>query len=364
MILHAIITILIFVGVLFVLVLAHEWGHFFAARRFGVKVHEFGFGFPPKIFGRVSKKSGTEYTANWIPLGGFVRLKGEDGANREDKDSFAHKPIWARLIILVAGVAMNFVVGYALFVGVYMYGVEQPSMLAGAGAQIQNERPVILEVVKESPAARAGLMPRDELVAVAGMPVAHAQQVYDYLKSHPQSEIIFQVRRGGGEIKNFSATQADLGGGVRGIGVRMTDLSFQKYSVESAAQLAARDTWYTSTMIFKALGSLIKTLFNTGTIEQGVSGPVGIAVITGEVARTGVSPLLQLMAILSINLGVLNLMPFPALDGGRALFVVLQQFFGKRLKNSVEQAAHLIGFALLMVFVLFVTIRDVVHLIQ
>ena len=363
MFLHALITALIFIGVLFVLVIAHEWGHFFSARRFGVKVHEFGFGFPPKIWGRKSKKSGTEYTFNWIPLGGFVRLKGEDGADKNDTDSFGHKPMWQRLIILFAGVAMNFVVGYLLFVGVYMYGVELPTQLAEPGAQISNERPLIAEVLKDSPAGHAGFKPGDELISVGGTRVAHTQEAYDYLKAHPKGAIAFEVRRAE-TVVPLSAEAIDLPEGVHGIGVRMTDVSLQKYSVGGALRIAAKDTWYTSGMIFKALGTLVKTLFNTGTIEQGVSGPVGIAIITGEVARTGLSPLLQLMAVLSINLGVLNMMPFPALDGGRALFVVLQQLFGKRLKTEVEQVAHLVGFGLLMALVIVVTVRDLFHLVK
>src|SRR3989338_11032892 len=144
------VSVLSFVAVLFVLVLVHEWGHFFAARRFGVRVYEFGFGFPPRI--KAWMRHGTEYTANWIPLGGFVRLKGEDGSDANDIDSFAHKKAWQRLVILLAGVAMNFILGYFIYVGLFTNGVEMPVIGAQQGAVIENRRVLIGDVLKGSPA--------------------------------------------------------------------------------------------------------------------------------------------------------------------------------------------------------------------
>ncbi len=363
MFLHALVTALIFIGVLFVLVIAHEWGHFFVARRCGVKVHEFGFGFPPRIAAWKSKKSGTEYTANWIPLGGFVRLKGEDGSEKNDVDSFGHKPMWQRLAILFAGVFMNFVVGFLLFTIVYLRGMDAPVAFAGVGAQLSNQRAIVTDALVGSPAGAAGVLAGDQIVAINGVTISAAADAVTNLKLHGADEIIVTVARGA-EKKELHMRAVDLPEGVHGIGVRMTDMAFQKYPVGAAVHIAALDTAGTATMIFRALGDLIKTLFKSGKVGADVAGPVGIAQITGQVARTGITPLLQLMAILSINLGVLNVLPFPALDGGRALFVVLQKFFGKRMKDGVEQAAHLIGFALLMALVIVVTVRDVIHLVK
>ncbi len=362
MILSALFSIAVFVAVLFVLVIVHEWGHFFTARRFGVRVYEFGFGFPPKIC-KIFHKNGTDFTANWIPLGGFVRLKGEDGSDAHDADSFANKAMWKRLVILFAGVAMNFVLGFVIFFGLFAHGSEMATADAGAGAVFSNERIVIGAVIAGSPAARAGFLRGDEVAVINDISISHAEQVPQIVKAHAGQPLNITVRRSGSE-KKMTATPVELQPGMVAIGLQVFDVAFVRYPVVAALKQAGRTTGEISQLIFKTLGTIVSKLVRHGQLEQGVSGPVGIAAVTGTVARAGWTPLLQLTAMLSINLGILNALPIPSLDGGRALFVVLEKITRRKMRADIERVAHIVGFVLLMALVIVVTYRDILGLIK
>jgi len=367
MILSILFSIVSFVAVLFVLVIAHEWGHFFVARRFGVRVYVFGFGFPPKI-AKIFHKNGTDYTANWIPLGGFVRLKGEDGSDAKDTDSFAHKKVWQRLAILLAGVVMNFALGYAIFFGLNLYGVDAQMFGNETGAQISNQRVVIGSIMKGGPAERAGLQMGDVIESVGGDEEAPGKivgthQFREFVGAHAKKELAVSVVREG-MVQKISITPEEIQPGVVGIGVSIADIARVKYPFVAAAKKAGADTIDISLLIFKTLGTIVQKLVQDGELQQGVSGPVGIAVVTGQVAKSGAAPLLQLMAMLSINLGVLNVLPIPSLDGGRALFVILEKIVRRKVRADIEQYSHVIGFALLMLLVIAVTFRDVMALVK
>ncbi|MCX6780606.1 MAG: RIP metalloprotease RseP [Candidatus Magasanikbacteria bacterium] len=354
-------SVLPFIGLLFVLVIAHEWGHFFMARRFGVRVFEFGFGFPPKIKGWMRR--GTEYTANWIPLGGFVRLKGEDGSDTKDADSFAHKKVWQRLVILLAGVAMNFIVGYIIFVGVFAYGVEMPKGDADAGAIFSNERVMVDAVLPDSPAVHAGMKAGDVITAIDGTIIAHASEVPPVIKKNAGAVVAVTFVRDG-KTETIAIVPAKIAPDVVGIGVSVFDYAHVRYPFPIVFVKAGQETLGISTLIFKTMGTIVGTLFHTGKLQEGVSGPVGIAVVTGQVAREGWIPFLQLMAMLSINLGVLNILPIPALDGGRALFVIIESVSRRKVRAELEGIIHTVGFVLLMLLVIAVTYRDIVGLLK
>ena len=370
-------TAVLFIGVLLVLVLAHEWGHFFMARRFGVKVLEFGFGFPPKLYGWF--RHGTEYRLNLIPLGGFVRLKGEDGSDAHDSDSFAHKKAWQRLTILLAGVFMNFFLGYVLFVVAFSLGGTMTLPQEDAHAIVSHARVVAAGVLANSPAARAGILPGDELVALGlatqggrpadsggGILASDPQAIKEYITAHRDLDIILIARRAGAgtDTMTFRAHPVELMPGVIGIGVQMTEIGEVHYAFPYVFVRAARETREVSLLIFKSLGTVVAKLVHHGQLEEGVSGPVGIAVVTKQVAHAGLVPFLELVAMLSVNLGLLNALPFPALDGGRALFVVLEKVLRKKMRMEIERATHLMGFALLMLLVIAVTYRDIIALLH
>lgn len=352
-------SVVIFILVLLVLVLVHEFGHFIVARWCGVRVYEFGFGFPPRI-ARLWQRRGTDYTLNWIPLGGFVRLKGENGEHRDDTDSFSHKSAWRRLAILLAGVGMNVLVGYLLYVAVFTIGADAPKDAAQRGAIISDERVMIARVLAGSPAAQAGVMGGDVLVAV-NITTGSSQQLRQEIREQAGKPVALTLLRDGKQIL-VQATPRELSAGVIGVGVSIIDVAHVRYPVMDAARVAGRETWEVSQFIFRSLRQIVRTLAVEGRVEEGVSGPVGIAAVTGQVARAGVVPLLHFMGLLSVNLAVLNVLPIPALDGGRVLFIVLEKMLRRRLAMHVERIAHVVGFALLMALVLVVTYRDIVAL--
>ncbi len=362
MILSALFSIGVFILVLFVLVIAHEWGHFFVARKFGVRVYEFGFGFPPKI-AKMFHKNGTDYTLNWIPLGGFVRLKGEDGSESGDTDSFAHKKIWQRLAILLAGVVMNFALGYVIFLGLFMTGIDMPAQQQDASAIVSEKRLMVGGVMKGSPADFAGFSAGDEITKIDSVEFPPAEQVKKIISEKTGASVVIDLNRQG-EKKNLVVTPGEIQPGVTGIGINMVDVVSVRYPFTAAVVKAGTETKDVSFLIFRTLGEIFSKLIRHGELQEGVSGPVGIAVVTGKVAHSGFGPLLQLTALLSINLGVLNVLPIPSLDGGRALFVVLEKIVRKKMRAEIEQYAHMIGFGLLMLLVIAVTYRDVVALIK
>ena len=362
MILSALFSIGVFVLVLFVLVIAHEWGHFFVARKFGVRVYEFGFGFPPKI-AKMFHKNGTDYTLNWIPLGGFVRLKGEDGSEADDTDSFAHKKIWQRLMILLAGVVMNFALGYVIFLGLFLTGIDMPVGQQDAGAIVSEKRLVVGGIMKGGPAEIAGLSAGDEIVKIGSDDLPSAERVKNIVSGSFGKSVALDITRQG-VVKNIVVTPAEIQPGLTGIGINMVDVATVRYPFTRAVVKAGAETKDVSLLIFRTLGTIFSKLIRHGELQEGVSGPVGIAVVTGKVAQSGFGPLLQLMAMLSINLGVLNVLPIPSLDGGRALFVVLEKIIRKKMRADIEQYAHLIGFVSLMLLVIIVTYRDIVALIK
>jgi regulator of sigma E protease len=362
MILSALFSIGVFILVLFVLVIAHEWGHFYMARKFGVRVYEFGFGFPPKI-AKIFHKNGTDYTANWIPLGGFVRLKGEDGSDSSDNDSFAHKKTWQRLVILLAGVVMNFALGYVIFLGLFMTGVDMPAGFQDPDAIVSNKRLVVGGIMKGSPAERAGIKVGDEISKVESDEFPSSDRVKNIVSNSGGKTVALEVVRQK-EKKSLAVIPGEIQPGVTGIGVNMVDVASVRYPFTSAIVKAGTETKDVSLLIFKTLGTIVSKLVQSGELQEGVSGPVGIAVVTGKVAASGFGPLLQLMAMLSINLGVLNVLPIPSLDGGRALFVIFEKVIGKKMRGEIEQYAHLIGFALLMLLVVAVTYRDIALLLK
>ncbi|MFA6533849.1 MAG: RIP metalloprotease RseP [Patescibacteria group bacterium] len=357
-------TIVVFIAVLAVLVLAHEAGHFFTARRFGCQVEEFGFGFPPRIFGRRSKKTGILYSLNWIPLGGFVKIKGEDGENRDEPDSFGHKKAWQRAIILIAGVTMNFVLAVVLLTVGFGFGIPTalPTNLADLGpqARIANTETQIYLVAKDSPAEKAGLKSGDVILTLAGQTPASVTAVQDYLAGEIDKAVNLTVRRDGQELA-ISVTPVyrdEIGRG--GIGIALARTGIVSYPWYWSLYYGAGAAGNLAVNILVAFYTIIKNLIIGQPVGMEVTGPVGIAVMTGEVARMGIIYMLQFIALLSINLAIINFLPLPALDGGRLLFLLIEKLRRRPVNQQIENFVHNLGFLLLMLLMVFVTYRDVV----
>lgn len=412
------ITIIIFVAVLAIMVLAHEFGHFIVAMKNGIKVDEFGFGFPPRIFGiqllsgerldplikteevdiEISEertqvvdkikevdvlvplrrwrcvwgsgdnltsssglREGTIYSINWIPLGGFVKIKGENGECASESDSFGNKSIWRRTFVLAAGVIMNFVLaGFLLTVG-FMIGLPQSLDDLGYGARIKDAKIEIMSVLEKTPAALAGIEPGDQILQVDALSGLKVQDLQNYIDAKKGQKVKFVFKRGSEDIIKEITPVELVETKKGGIGVSLLESGLVSYpwylSLYHGFESAIIFCWE----IIKAFGLLLVGIFRGSPVAENLSGPVGIAVLTGRVARLGFVYLLQFTAILSLNLAILNALPFPALDGGRILFLLIEKLRGRPFKQKVENVIHTAGFALLMLLVIFVTYKDVMR---
>ncbi len=374
------VTVLIFIIILGILVLAHEFGHFYVAKKSGMVVHEFGFGFPPRLVGikKINntwkvvwghqkslsdqeinhKDESTLYSINLIPLGGFVRIMGENNEHENNPKSFINKGFWPRFFTLVAGVAMNVVLAWALFSAGFIVGL--PVAIDGLeqipkNATFSDPKVAIIEVVKDLPAEKAGVKPGDVILSINSNTMNSTDEVREYVKSQAGNELLFNIVRGKEtlEIKVNSTKDPKPGEGPTGIA--LASLGRMTFPWYLAPYEGIKTTFY-------QLSAIITGLYDLFTSKIGLSslgGPVKIAQITGQVAELGFSHLMQFAAFLSLNLAVLNILPFPALDGGRVLFLVIEKIRGKRNNQKLEQFVNTAGFAFLLLLMLLVTIKDV-----
>lgn len=369
-------TIIIFLIVLSVLVLAHEWGHFMTARKFGVKAEEFGLGFPPRALGFYKNNLGqwkyvfggkevtdcpkTVYSLNWLPLGGFVKIKGENGEGENEPDSFASRPVWQRAIMLSAGVVMNIILAMALIIAGFMVGLPQAlDSSIDARAQVSDRKIQIVQVIKGSPAEQADLKIGDTIISIDNNKFLNFEELQNYVNSKIGLELNYKIERGQDSIDKKIAPvlmpETDKGG----VGVALSETGIVRYPWYLAAWEGFKTTFILIWVIILAFYELIKGLIVGQGVSVDLAGPVGIATITGQVARLGFVYLMQFTALLSINLAVINFFPFPALDGGRFLFLIIEKIKRKPVRREIENVIHNIGFALLMILVLVVTFRDV-----
>lgn len=353
-------TVILFLVVLSILVLAHEAGHFFAARRMGIGVEEFGFGFPPRAFS--IKRKGILYSINWIPLGGFVKLKGESGES-DASDAFSKKSLPRRLLVLSAGVLMNVLLAIVLFT--VCYGIGMPEDVSGAlpyGARVTDQKMYAMSVLTGSPAESAGLKAGDQIVDIAGTPVVSSQTFRDTIAQNVDKEVVLSVKRDNKieEVKVTPRLMKDVDRPV--IGVGLYEQGTVSYPWYLAPVQGARLTFTSGEQIIVAFGGLFKSLFTTGKPGVDISGPVGIAVLTGKVAALGPIYFLEFIALLSVNLAILNILPIPALDGGRVLFLAIEKIRGRAVSSHIEDRVHQIGFLLLMVLVFVITFHDITNL--
>lgn len=365
------ITILIFIAVLSVLVFVHELGHFLTARFFGVKCEEFGMGLPPRAVG-LQKKDGKwqavwgnreirpdepmTYSLNWIPVGGFVKIKGENGEEAADTDSFGHKPIWQRNLILAAGVTMNVFLTVILLTVAFAFGVPGSVDDLEGGQLIDQPKVQVVEVLDGSAAQTAGLRAGDVISAIDGQAIDSSKTLQDLVAGKENQTVKILVKRGETDLEK-SATITKVGDQVA-LGVGIVDLGTVRYPLHLAFWQALKTTWAWLVMIALALVGLIKQLFGGPSIGAEFAGPVGIAVMTGQAAQLGWTYVLQFAAMLSLNLAIINILPFPALDGGRILFLTIGKLRGKMIDSKWENFSHNFGFILLMALIVFITYRD------
>ena len=361
-------TILLFLGVLSFLVFVHEWGHFWVARKAKVKVEEFGIGFPPRLFSWV--RGETVYSINAIPLGGFVRLFGESGEGKGEPGSFASASRTARALILVAGVVMNALTAIVLFGLSAWVGARAIVPEAGfSGAVRANDFATeIVAVLPDAPAAEAGIRAGDRVVSIGhqaeGITPEDARQIF---QTHIDVPVFLNLLRDG-ESVSVSVTPRMLtvpdAAPVAGIGVHLVNTAHVSYPWYIAPVEGVKRTAVTSWAIIDSFAGVIKKLVVGESVGETLSGPVGIAVFTGQAAARGIGVLLEFTALLSLNLAILNLLPIPALDGGRLLFLAVEAVRRKTLPEVWEQRLHQVAFLFLISLILFVTYADILRLLR
>ena len=328
-----------FLIILSVLILVHELGHFLMAKRFRIKVEEFGFGYPPRLLG--FKKQGTVYSLNLLPFGGFLRLKGEDLA--AGKNSFAGKPKRVRLLVLLAGAVMNFLLGVVLFAAIY----------TRLGIPEKVDYLVVTAVAKDSPAEEAGIKLEDKLIDFSA-----TDKFIAFINEHRGQEVRLRLKDGR-EVLVVPRLAEATPQGEGALGVAITNVDVVLYPLW---QRPFRGMWFG---LKEAVGWGKEILWSLTKINaKDVAGPVGIYKISKDVTKQGLMAILQFMAILSVNLSILNLLPLPSLDGGRLIFIGIEAVRGKRIKPEWEQAVHLAGIVLLIGLMVLVTINDVRRLID
>jgi regulator of sigma E protease len=355
-------TVITFILVLSIIVFAHEFGHFYSAIKSGVAVEEFGFGFPPRLFG--VKKKGTIYSINWIPIGGFVRLKGESGDDRRSKDSFAAKSIGKRALIIGAGVIMNMVLAWALFSFGLTFGlpqvIEDESAVPGY-ATVVDEKVYVVNVLEGSPADEAGIEPGDQILVANGETVISMERFAEQTGGRGDAALALELKRDEENVE-MSVSPAILEEtGRPGIGVGLLKTGVVSYPFYLAPVQGLLLTLDFTREITVTFAGILGDIFTGKGTDVEISGPVGIAVIAGDVAKNGWRYVLQFTALLSINLAIINVLPLPALDGGRLFFLLMEKLRGRPVSERIEAMIHNTGFALLMLLVLLVTYGDVVR---
>lgn len=358
-------TIILFFLVLFVLILVHEWGHFIAAKKTDMQVDEFGIGFPPKLVGY--KKGETEYTFNALPIGGFVRIAGENAEEEETSErSFGAKSKLAQAIVLIAGVTMNVLFAWFLFIVVFMVGVPTPVAEEDA---TDNSVLTVTSVLPGSPAAEAGLLPGMEVTGVtrAGQPLADlTPTAFSNFTRAAETEIEFAVTDDGeGDRIFITPTKGLLPDAPEqpAVGISLALIETVSAGPLQAVKDATVTTVQSLGAIVVGLSGLLLDMVQGEADYSQVAGPVGIAGLVGDAAQFGFTSLLWFTAIISLNLAVINLLPFPALDGGRLVMVAIESVTRKPINPVWVGRVNLLGFILLLALMVAVTYSDILKLL-
>lgn len=369
-------TILIFILVLVALIVVHELGHFVAAKLFGMRVDEFGIGYPPRA-ATLWKHNGTEYTLNWLPFGGFVKIYGEDGDEPQKEETpasvekhrgepFNKKPYWQQAVVLVAGIAMNILFAWVLLTGTLLVGM--PRALSDAERmKAPDAALMVANVLEKSPASLAGLKEGDRILKASYEDKTYLSNAPDeafttFIAQSNGAPITLEVERTG---ETFSLTVRPDTGIVPSeperfaIGVAVGAVGTVPVSLLEAPIEGAKLTAEVTTQVALGLFHFFSGLFTFSADLSQVSGPVGIAGAVGEASATSIVALLSLTAVISINLALINLLPVPALDGGRLLFVIIESITRRPIPAGIAGTLNTVGFALLILLMLVVTANDV-----
>lgn len=370
-----ILTAIVFLLTLLILILSHEFGHFFVAKKCGIKVLEFGFGLPPRAWGK--KIGETIYSLNWLPIGGFVRLLGEDEVDKkilDDKRSFPNQPVWQRIAVVTAGVTMNLLLAIILFYIILIaqgFKEEIPLLtdFTFQGVNQTNVNEVLIGLVAPgSPAEAAGIKAGDRVIALDGQSLQDSKQLVDLTKQHLGQSVQLTLVNPEENTRTVTLTPREnppQGQGALGLELGSVEMAKLSYDTPTQKIFSAFSRSYNLTAYsLQVLGGMISTAFQTKNItpvSDSVAGPVGLTSITGTIVHTQnpLLPYLNFLGLLSLNLAIINIIPFPALDGGRLVFLGMEGIFRKKVKAEIEKWVHTVGMAILLLLILLITFSDI-----
>lgn len=345
-------NLIYFIIILGIIVLVHEFGHFIFAKMFGIYVYEFAIGMGPKLFHWKSKKGETEYSIRAIPIGGFCSLAGED-LDSDDQEKIPEdrrlqsKPVWQRFLVMFFGAGNNFILAFLLL------------LVIAFGWGAVSSKPIISELVANNPAEQAGLEVGDYILKINGHKIKTSDDVSIYLQVEDKSKpIIFTVKRDNKEL-DFEVVPKEEevdGSKIYRVGI------VSQGEVERGFVASIQYAFTKMGALFRQMVITLKGLFTGGLSVNQLSGPVGIYSIVGTQASAGFENILYLIALLSINVGFINLIPFPAFDGGRILFLIIEKIKGSPIKAETENKIHTIGFILLLALMIYITFNDILKL--
>ena len=346
-------NIIVFFLVLLILMLVHELGHFIAAKKAGVWVEEFGFGIPPRLYGK--KIGDTVYSINMIPFGAFVRLHGEAEGEKvkKSKKAFVNKKPWQKIIIIIAGVIMNFILAIVCFAVVYSY----------TGVPRESENVTVISVFKDSPAEKAGILPGDVVFTLDGENIKTTDVFIRIIDDKKDTEVNLTLLREDNEYVNTTLTprgEPPAGEGPMGVAITSTEIYFPPLWQRPFLGVyhGFKEALFWGSAIVLGLLEMFRKLF-VGQVPSDIAGPVGIYALTSKAASVGILTLVNFVGIFSVNLAILNIIPFPGLDGGRLMFIGAETVLGKKILPKTEGYIHALGLIILIMLLFAITVHDV-----
>ena len=366
-------SVLLFLLILVSLIVVHELGHFAAAKFFGIRVDEFGIGFPPRLFGR--KWGETMYTVNLLPFGGFVKIFGEDGeavalAPEDAKRSFIEKSRPIQAAVLVAGVFMNIITAWLILSVGFMVGLPESSADSQYGA-LKNIQPTVVQISPNSPASDKGIETGDHVQQIAALPSetisgdSGSDKLREFIAAHADEDLTVTLERGGVVRTVIAKPSSGISGAPEGkkvLGIDLVDVGTLRLPIHKALFAGAVLTKDLTVATAVGLYDFAKTIVVGKADFSTVSGPVGIVGVVGQASQLGLAAVLTLAAVIAVNLAIINLIPFPALDGGRLLIVLIEAVRRKPIPQKLSLWVNAGGFAVLIVLMIVVTYHDIAKL--
>lgn len=363
-------AIVLFIVILLALVIVHEFGHFIAAKWVGMRVDEFAFGFPPRLFAK--KKGETTYAVNAVPLGGYVSIWGENGepddAAKHHPRAFGNRPKWAQLLVLVAGVAMNMLFALLIFIFISFGKVEISTTDPVYGGRAKDPVIMVIEAAPNSPAYLAGIVPGSVITKVSSgsqeADLNTATSVVAFIEKHQNSPLSIAYTKPDG--KKNATTIAAVYGIVpekKALGVSLDSIGTVETTFVEAVKLGFVRTYSMTALTLEGFKSVLSSIGQKGALES-LAGPIGIVSMVGTSANYGYAAVLTLAALLSINLAIFNILPLPALDGGRMVVVLIEAVANRKVPFKYYSWVNIAGFSALMLLLLVVSIQDILRLVH